>query len=934
MNKFQKFKLIVLILVAFFPSQLLKAQPVPVDPAIKIGKLPNGLTYYIRHNEEPKERASFYIIQNVGAILEEDNQNGLAHFLEHMAFNGTKNFPEKGIIKTLEKHGVAFGKNINAYTSFDETVYNLSDVPVKKPGLLDTCLLILNDWSDFLLLTDKEIDMERGVILEEWRTGQNSNRRMSKQTLPVIFKDSKYAVRDIIGDTAIIKNFKYETLRKFYKDWYRTDLQAIAVVGDIDVAEVEKKIIDLFGKIPAEVNPPERIKYEIPLHKETLFKVATDPEATSSSVSVYIKLKGIAPKDKDLKYYRNVFVENMFNRMMSDRIAELIQKGDPPFINGSVRYGGLTRGYNLFSISTTAHPNQCDKALRAVYTEAERVLRYGFTQAELDRAKSNILTQTESMWKQRDKISNEQYVYSILNNYLTNDPLESIDKEWELTQKYLAEITLDEVSQKAKLWMVPESRVIIVSGPQAPDIKLLTEAEALAIIKEVEGSEIKPYTEKQVASSLISEELTGSKIVKTKALPEFNAVEWTLGNNAKIVFRKADFQKDQVSLNAVSYGGSSLYSPEYLASAMLLPQMIGSFGIGDFDAIALKKMLTGKKVSTTTLLSSLNESVTGSSTPKDFETMLQMLYLNFEKPRFDKEAYEALKKRIEASLANMNKNPQKIMSDSLSLLMSNYSNRTILFTPEIFTKVSLQQMEEIYRNRFADAGDFIFFIVGNVDEETVKPLVEKYIGSIKDNPRKESWKDNHVNMPKGKTSREIQIPLQTAKSTVIIAYNTPFKYKPKNNLMLSVLRDILKLRYTEEIREKEGGTYGVGVSSGSSRIPQNEKSLQISFDTNPEKADYLKSIVYKEIDKIIASGPTQEDLDKTVKNILKEREQLKPNNSYWMGVLVGYYQNKVNSDLPKNYEDILKKLTTNDIKKFAKSFFAKPDVLDVVFKPL
>lgn len=908
--------------------------PVPVDPDIRIGKLENGLTYYIRHNEEPKERASFYIIQNVGAILEEDNQNGLAHFLEHMAFNGTKHFPGKGIINTLEKHGVAFGRNINAYTSTDQTVYNLSDVPVTHPGLVDTCLLVLNDWSDFLLLTEEEINLERGVISEEWRTRRNAGFRMQKKIYPFLFKDSKYAVRDVIGDLDVIKNFKPETLRKFYDDWYRTDLQAIAVVGDINVDEVEGKIKTLFGAIPAEVNPPERYKAEIPPHKETLFALATDPEAPTYQVSIYIKHPGTDPKDKNLMYYRNQIGNMLFNTIMGDRINELLQKGEPPFISGAIQYGDLIRGYDIMAIVANAHPDKTDQALRSIYTEALRVSRHGITYAELERAKSNLLTKTESRWKQKDKIRNDQYINDIVNHYLTNEPLTSIDFDWEALQQLLPTISAEELSAKAKQWIAEENRVIIVMGPEGENVKLINEAEALAILKEVDAAEIEPYAEEAVATSLIDKELKGSPIVATKMLPEMKATEWTLGNNAKVVYRFADFQKDNVLLQAVSPGGTSLYTPSELASGMMVSDFIGNFGVGSFDAITLKKMLTGKNVRLNTGLSGLFETFNGSSSPKDFETLLQLLYLQFEEPRFDAEAYEALKSRYVAMVTNMAKNPQKTMSDSLQLILSNYSPRTKLLTPALFEEMSLEQMEKIYRDRFADAGDFTFFIVGNLDEATVKPLVEKYIGSLTDKPRTETWKDNNEGMPDGKTVKEIPISLETKKATVVVVYNNETPWNPKSNMAMTVVKDVLRLRYTEEIREKEGGTYGVSVAAQSDKYPKNEKTLQMSFDTDPDKAAHLKSIVYREIGKLAKQGPTAEELDKVIKNILKDREQAKPNNGYWMTVLTDYYQNGVNFDLTTNYEDIVNNMTIKEVKKFAKKYFAKPDVADVVFVPL
>ncbi|MBK9566478.1 MAG: insulinase family protein [Saprospiraceae bacterium] len=922
---------IIFLLIGF---QFIFAQSVPIDPDIRYGKLSNGMAYYIRHNKEPKERASFYIIQDVGAILEEDDQDGLAHFLEHMAFNGTKHFPGKGIIKTLERHGVAFGRNINAYTSNDETVYNLSEVPIKNPGLLDTCLLILNDWSEYLLLTNEEIDAERGVISEEWRTRRNAGFRLREKYFPVLLKDSKFAQRDIIGKLDVIKNFKPETLKQFYKDWYRTDLQAIAIVGDIDVNEVEKKVKDLLGKIPAEPSPKERKRYDIPYHKESLYTKATDPEATSNSLNIYIKHKGTDPKNKDLKYYRELFVNQIFNRMMGDRINELLQKGEPPFITGSIGYGGFIGDNDVFSIGISAHSKKMDSGLKAIYTEALRVYQHGFTEGELERTKKTILTQTESQWKQKDKIPNDQYCRAIVQHYLDNSPLESIDQEWDLTQKILPTITLDYISSKIQQWLKPENRVVVITGPDSEAEQLLTEEKVLSILAEVEKSKIDPYEDKAVATSLINKDLKGSKIVKTKDLPQFNAKEWTLANNAKVIYRKADFQKDNISILAKSNGGFSLYGPPALPSAMLMSQFIPQFGVGDFDAVALKKMLSGKKASINSLVTELGEILSGSSTPKDVETMMQLLYLQFEHPRFDADAYSALVKRFEPFIENMNKNPQKIMSDSLSLIMSNYSDRTFVMDKSTIQKANVAEMERIYRDRFKDAGDFTFFIVGNIEENDVKPLVEKYIGSLTDQPRKERWKNNKVAMPKGKTEKEIKIPLQTEKANVVVAYSAASKYTPQNNLYMDIIESVLNLRFTEEIREKEGGTYGVSVRSSASAQPEAKKSLQMNFDTDPTKAEHLRSIVYREINKLASTGPTKEELEKAVKNLQKEREEAKPNNSYWMNTLVEFYENKIDNNSSKNYEDILKSATVNSVRDFAKAFFAKPDIVDVIFKPL
>ena len=932
MAKFRVILIFILLVLSgegFCQTDFNKAAP--IDPAVRIGKLDNGMTYYIRHNEEPKERASFYIIQNVGALLENDDQNGLAHFLEHMAFNGTQHFPGKGIINTLEKHGVAFGRNINAYTSYGETVYNLSDIPVMHAGLVDTCLLILNDWSHLLLLTDEEINSERGVITEEWRTRRNAGFRMQRQYLPILLNGSKYIKRDVIGNLEVIKNFKFETLRNFYSEWYRTDLQAIAIVGDIDVDAVEQKIKALFSEIEPVKNAQKREFYAVPDHKETRYVLATDKEADNYSVSLNIIHPEVSLKN--LNYLREQFIQSLFGMMTGDRIHELLQKGVSPFINGSIEYGGFFPGYDVFSVSVKAKQDMDDVAFKSIYTEAQRIYSYGFTPGELGRAKINLLTSLESQYKQRDKISNDKLAKDFKANYIDGEPLTSSDFNWEFAQKVLPDITLEEVSAKAKQWMTPENRVVVVMGPDKPGAKHLLEEQAFAIMAEVENNQVDPYTDIAVSSNLISMKLQGSKVKSTKRLPDFDAVEWTLGNETKVIFRKADYEKDEVALIARSRGGSSVLGNDKLASALLLPQFIASFGVGDYDAIALQKALTGKKVDLKVSLTDLNESLSGSSSPKDFETLMQLLYLQFENPRFDKEAYQAMQGRFRAHLSTKANDPQKIMDDSLSLIMTCNNPRTRLVTPELFNEISVEQMEIIYRDRFADAGDFTFFIVGNIGEVTARTMAEKYIGSLTNLPRKETWIDRNVNGPIGKTVREIVIPLEVKKATVNVNFTARMDFMPEQNLTLAVFRDILKLRYNEEIREKEGGTYGVTVSAGSSKFPKAEKSLDLKFDADPEKAQYLKSIIFLEINNIAQNGPTAADLDKAVKSLQNSREQSKQHNRYWMQALNSYYTYSINTDNDENYEKILRNMTLMQVQQFVKSFIAKADIVDIVFKP-
>lgn len=932
-----KQKLTLLLFSCLLLVQAVLAQsgletPLPKDPNTVTGKLPNGITYYLRHNEEPKDRASFYIIRNAGALLENDEQDGLAHFLEHMAFNGTKNFPGKGIISTLEKYGVAFGRNINAYTSHNETVYNISAVPTTDEKLLDTCLLILHDWSYYLTLDEKEIDDERGVISEEWRTRRNSNFRLQAQKMPVLFKDSKYAVRDVIGSLDVIKTFKPQTIRDFYHNWYRTDLEAIAVVGDFDVAKMEQKIKEIFSTIPAVENPQERPFYAIPEHDEMYFTVATDKEAQVSSISITTILPEESAAEKNTHaYLKDALIASFYNSMIASRINELLQKGDPPFLNGGIGFGGLVRGYNSYNISAIAKPNQEDIALEAILAENEKIKRFGFTESELERVKTNMLVGLESAYKEKDKTNNESYIREMQSHFLENEPIVDFEYYYEFAKQVIPTITLADISAKAQEWNTSKNRVMIISGP-SEDTKHLTQEEAMAILEKVEKTDLKAYEDNVQDASLISEELPGSKIVKTKKLPQFDAEEWTLANGAKVVFRKADYDKDAVNLASYSKGGTSLYDIDMLPSASNVGALVGAYGIGDFDAVTLRKMLTGKIASCGISIGSLSESVSGSSTPQDFETMLQLLYLRFEKPRFDAEAHEAIMNRNRAIIVNQQKNPQKVMQDSLSLIMSDYNPRTLLFNEAYLNNISLEKIEQIYRDRIKDASDFTFFIVGNIDADTVKPLVEKYIGSLKSVNRKENWRDNHVRGPKGRTEKVIDIALETPKSTVVTKFSKDMKYSVYNNLCNNILEGVLELRYTENIREKEGGTYGVSVNAGAIRQPYQNYNITMIFDCDPEKASHLKPLIYAETEKIMQEGPTAEEIQKVVSNIKKNLEQSKLHNSYWLNNIYSEYVTGIKFD-PEGYEKMLDKISPKDIQKFAQSLFKGADVVDIIFQP-
>lgn len=933
----------LLLLSMFLISMVGFAQPIdwnkelPTDPNVLVGKLPNGITYYLRHNEEPKERASFYIIRNVGALLEEDNQDGLAHFLEHMAFNGTKNFPGNTLTSTLERHGISFGGNLNAYTTQEETVYNISDVPVNNESLIDTCLLILHDWSHYLTLDPKELDEERGVITEEWRTRNNSASRIRNQQMPVLYKGSKIAERDVIGELEVIQNFKPEEIRDFYYKWYRTDLEAIAIVGDFEVQKMEQKIKDLFSSIPAVENPTPRPFFDIPSHEETYFCLATDKEATASKVQVMRIFRDESLDGNGKMTYGDIkigLMQSFYNQMLNNRITEIVQRGEAPYIAASVGFYGITRGYYGYAISANAKPNQEKEALIGAITEHERVVQHGFTEGELERVKANYLTSLESWVKDKDKTRNDSYIEDMQENFLKNEAYVDIEDYANAAKAVLPYITAKEISEQVKKWWKADNRTIIVSGP-SEGVTHLSEQEARNILKEYENKPVAAYEDNSVKGQLINEELPGAEITKVKVLPGFEAEEWTLANGAKVVFRKADFEKDEVTLTAYSPGGSTVYDDlDLLPAAASIGSFTPSYGIGEFDNISLRKLLTGKQAGCNVSISGMYETVSGGATPKDFETMMQLLYLRFTAPRFDTLAHNVLIERMMISVKQMEGQPQKIMRDSLQLIRNNYHKRSLLRNEDYVNNITIDRIEKIYRDRICDASDFTFFIVGNVEKEVAKEMVQKYIGSIPSIHRKEHWVDHKVRDPKGVTEKVIYLPLEVPKSTVIVNYVKEMKFNLKDSYMVNILGNILSTRYTKTIREEQGGTYGVGVRGSASREPYCSYSMMMQFDCDPDKAATLKPLLYKEIEDIKKNGVTEEELSKIVKNMLKESEQGKAHNAYWMNLLNYYYKTGINQNDPKNFEDIVSSLTPKDIQKFTKKMFKKANVIDITFAPI
>lgn len=905
--------------------------PVPVDKDFRYGKLENGLTYYIRRNTEPKQRAEFYIAQNVGAILEEDSQNGLAHFLEHMAFNGTKNFPGKGIINYFEKNGVKFGYNINAFTSVDETVYNLSDVPTTREGMVDSALLVLHDWSSFISLDPKEIDSERGVIREEWRTGRNAERRMYKQTMPVIYKGSKYATRDVIGDINVIENFKHQEIKDYYKKWYRPDLQGIVIVGDIDVDKIESKIKTMFADIKKPVNPATRVFYELPNNDKPLVGIASDPEARNTILYLYYK-HDATPKDaKNIGYLRNDMISDLITSMISARLNEITQKPNPPFVFAASGMGSMVRTKNALMFYAALKSDAMLDGFKGLIREAERIKRFGFTASELGRAKADYLRSLENQLKEKDKQKNENYVWEAINHFLEGEPIPGIEFNYSFANGILPTITIDEINNFATQKVTDNNMVITVMGPKKEGINLPTEDAILTSLGEVKTEKIEAYIDNVSTKPLVEKVEKPGTVKSVNANSVFGTTEFTLSNGAKVVFKSTDFKEDEVSLTAFSKGGLSLADNKTLPSASMATQIIMNGGVGEFSQTDIEKMLAGKIVSVRPTIGEDYEGISASASPKDLETMLQLVYLYFTSPRQDMESYNTYMGRMKAFLANSSADPRMAFRDSISALMGNRSPRVIPQNLAFLEKVDYNTTMEFYKNRFADASDFTFVFTGNINAEEAKGLVEKYIGGLPTVKRVDTPKDNGVRPPKGKVTNLFNKQLETPKASVFIALTGEAEYNLENLVLTSYINSILQNRFLEEIREKEGGTYGVQVGMYITDFPTQSFALQMMFDTDPEKREKLVSIIFAEIEKIKTNGPLEDDLNKAKEYMVKQYDQNLRENRYWSSIIREKYETGV--DKHTSYLDVVKAINGDKVKAFANKMFGQGNALEVIMQP-
>ncbi len=914
-------------LVAF--AQQPQMPPIPVDPGVRIGKLENGLTYYIRRNEFPAKQADFYIAQKVGSIQEEDHQRGLAHFLEHMCFNGTTNFPGNTLREYLESIGVKFGENLNAYTAVDETVYNISNVPMLREGIIDSCLLILHDWANDLTLDEKEIDKERAVIHEEWRTRTGAMMRMYEQAFPALYEGSKYGHRLPIGTMDVVLNFPYKALRDYYEKWYRPDLQGIIVVGDIDVDQIEKKIKAIFSDIKMPAVVAERTYEPVPDNEKPIVTIAKDKEQSTSTVYLMFKHDAVKREEKgNLSYLAWDYMSSMISTMMNARLEELRQSANPPFIYAGVEDGDylLSKTKAAFTGVVIAKEGGVPVATEAIFREIERAKKHGFTASEYARARAEFLRSLESKYNERNKTRTGTYVNEYVRHFLDNEPIPGIENEYAIMNQIAPNIPVEAINQILPAIIKEQQLALAAFCPDKEGSKLPTEAELLAVIDKVKGEAITPYVDSVSDEPLISKELAAGKVVKKEAGP-FGTTVWTLSNGAKVVLKKTDFKDDEIFMNAFSRGGSSLFADKEALQFNQLNAVAKVGGIGNFSEINLEKALAGKKANVATGVSALQETVNGSCSPKDLETMLQLTYLRFTAPRVDQEAFTSYINRTKASLANQALNPMKALVDTIQVALYNNHPRSINLTAEMMDKVNYSRIMEMYKDRFADASDFTFVFVGNIDENVAAPLVEKYIASLPNIKRKENFRDNNMDVRSGKYNNHFTKEMETAKATVLMVYSGKAPYTLKNTLLMSMLDQLLDILYTQTIREDAGGTYGVSINGDLDKYPKEEALVQIFFDTDPGKRARMIELVKEGVNTFIKEGPKAEDLQKVKEFMLKQHTQDQKENKYWLRTLSNYYWLSMDADT--DYVKTVNAITIEDVKSFAKMLFGQNNLIEI-----
>ncbi len=911
--------------------------PLPIDSAVRVGRLDNGLTYYIRHNALPKERCEFHIAQAVGAILEEDNQNGLAHFLEHMAFNGTEHFHGKGIIKYFESIGVNFGGNINAYTSLDETVYRLSEVPTTREGIIDSALLVMHDWACGLLLQEDEIDAERGVIREEWRTGADAQRRTWKEMNKLMYPGSQYAKRDIIGDTAVINNFEYDALRAYYKKWYGPDNQAIIVVGDIDVDQIEAKIKALWADVPARANRGERPIYEINDNAEPIVAIVKDKETQATRIRIDFKKNKLPAQFQgtDMAYMMDL-ANDLVCTMLNNRFEELFMDPAASFVGAASAYMEVVKSKDAFIGLYVAKTGQEQQAYADLLFQLEKMRRYGFTDSELERAKTSMLANYEKSYNERNSVRNRTHAEICIRHYLDGAPLPGTAWKYDFVKQVLPLLPIEQINQVAQAYITPENVIISIEAPEAEGVVIPSEETIRQMFADSRNLEIEAPVAEVIDTVLVKKAPKIGKIKKVITNEELGTTEWILRNGIRVIIKPTEFKQDEILMSAYSKGGTSLVdNPTDLLSASFASEIIDMSGIGDFNLTQLQKALTGKVVYASPQINTYSEGFDGSSNVRDFETMLQLTYLYFTAPRKDQQTFEMLLSAINTQLQNKEKNPKSHFSDSIQMMTSNYSPRTVILNKETVKNVSLDKAYEIYTQRFANPADFTFFFTGNINpnDKKTQDAICQWLGGLKTKKhKKENFIDRGVRAPQGVEKNYFEQEMTTHTASNRIQYTAPMEYTLANDLNMEMIGRILSTRYLESIREREGGSYGVGCAGYCSRNPIGQAILLMQFDTDPEKQAKLMGIIHEEVMTIVENGPLAEDLAKEKASMLKDFQEDLEKNGYWDGTILSEYF-LYDIDYIKDYEAAVNAITAETVQATLKKLVDAGNMFEVVMFP-
>lgn len=920
-----------------FTTQLLTAQmptgndAIPIDPEVKTGKFKNGLTYYIRSNPKPENRLFLRLVINAGSILETEDQRGLAHFVEHMCFNGTENFEKNELISVLERMGMKFGAEVNAYTGFDETVYMLK-VPTDRPGMVDTAFQILEDWAHQVSFAHEEIDKERGVIKEEWRLGLGAQDRMRKEYFPVLLTGSRYAERLPIGKIDVIENFKYETLTDFYEEWYRPELMSVIAVGDMEVDEIEKYVKKHFSKIKKVRNAKERKTFDIPDNEEPLISVVSDPENTNFVINLFYKHDKKELKTKD--DYREYLKRALYNGMINDRLRENIQKPESPLIYGGMSYGGfLGRSKDAYTSYAVTKENKIQQGIEVLFLENMRVKQHGFTPTELERKKASLMNQYERMLKEANKQESERFISEYQAHFLEGEAIPSKEVEYKIAKELIPQITLDEINVLAKRWITDKNMAMVIMTPEKEGVQTFSPEEVKVLLDVYKNINTSPYVDNVSDAPLMKNVPTPVKVASKEKNETLGFTKVTFGNGLTAILKPTDFKNDEIMVQAFSVGGHSLYPDADIMSALFTSDIINKSGVSEFSETELKKKLAGKTVSIRSYVNDIYEGVGGYVSPKDLETMLQINYLYFTAPRKDKEIYEAEISKLKNQMKLVGNNPQIFFTDTLTKFITSNDPRTVYIpSEEEMNSVSLDKIIHIHKDRFADASDFVYVFVGNFEVDKLIPLLETYLGSLPSKKRNENWKNVEPEFPAGVNNVIIKKGTEE-KASVRLVMKGDFEWNFKNQMTFDLMNDILSIRLRETMREEESGVYGVSCIGNAKKNPEGSYSVNIMFGCSPDNVDKLTDVIFREIENLQKNGPTDDDFDKVRKTKIRQHESKIETNKYWVSTLVSIMKNNIPQEDIKNYDKIVNSVTKDDIKSMANSCYSNKHYVKGVLLP-